>query len=89
MKELKAHDTRITKTIEMLEGILSELHGRNENVMKSLNVKRLDRSRKLRSISDLKKEVEDKRKPEEDEETETPAVGPAEPEVIGEKKEDQ
>lgn len=62
MKQLAIMDTRATKTIEMLEGILNELHDRNLILFEALGAKRMTRSRKLRSMSDLKKEAEDKRK---------------------------
>jgi hypothetical protein len=76
LKELKSVDTRIIKTMEMLEGILNELHQRNETVVKTLGVKRLERSRKLRTLADLQKHVDDRAKAaaaaEEEPEEETP-----------------
>jgi hypothetical protein len=69
-------DTRVLKTIELLEGMMGELHGRNVNLIEN-GGKRPDRSRKLKKISDLRKEVEDKRKPKEEEKPpEEPAPGP-------------
>ena len=78
MKELGARDTRITKTMEMLEGILSDLHDRNLAVLKQLGVKRMERSRKLKTNKELRKIVEEKQKPAEDEaqaSEETPPQG--------------
>jgi SOS response regulatory protein OraA/RecX len=69
-------DTRVLKTVELLEGMMEELHERNAKLIEN-GGKRPDRSRKLKKISDLRKEVEDKRKPkEEDKPPEEPAAGP-------------
>jgi hypothetical protein len=62
LKQLSIVDTRCIKTIEMLEGILSELHARNVAVFESLGAKRMNRSRKLKTYLDLRKEIEDKKK---------------------------
>jgi len=79
MKELAIHDTRATKTIEMLEGILKELHERNDALLEKLGVKRMTRSRKLKSVADLKKEVDDKNKPKEEEAAPEPSQAPGPP----------
>ena len=42
MKELGIKDTRVLKTIEMLVGMLDELHGRNLAVLDKLGVKRMN-----------------------------------------------
>jgi hypothetical protein len=67
MKEIKARDTRIEKTVELLENVLTELHERNLATLESLQVKRPERSRKLRINSELKKEAQEKMKPKEEE----------------------
>jgi hypothetical protein len=54
MDELKVKDTRVSQTIALLEGMLGDLHGKNEGTLKKLGVKRPDRSRKLKKITDLK-----------------------------------
>jgi hypothetical protein len=59
-------DTRVEKTIELLEGMLSELHGRNIALLKKLGVDRHARSRKLKKVEDIKKEIENKMKPKEE-----------------------
>lgn len=77
MKEVAIHDTRAVKTIEMLEGILNELHERNLALIEKLGVKRMTRSRKLKTNADLKKEVEEKSKPKEEEApSAAPPMGP-------------
>jgi phosphoribosylaminoimidazole-succinocarboxamide synthase len=73
MKELSMKDTRVEKTIELLDGMLKELHGKNTVTLEKLGAKRSDRSRKLKKISDMKKETEEKMKPKEGEETEEEA----------------
>ncbi|GKY95468.1 hypothetical protein MPSEU_000508400 [Mayamaea pseudoterrestris] len=67
MKDLAIYDTRIAKTIELLEGMFNELHDKNLEVLVNLQAKRSDRSRKLRTIADIEKEVEEKRKSAADE----------------------
>ena len=67
MKDSGSKDTRIEKTIELLEGMLSELHGKNTDLFAKLGVQRPERSRKLKKVEDLKKEVEEKMKPKEEE----------------------
>ena len=67
MKEIEIRDTRVQKTIELLEGMLGELHERNIATLEKLGVKRQERSRKLKKNSDMLKEVEDKMKPKEEE----------------------
>lgn len=62
MKQLVILDTRAAKTIEMLEGILNELHHQNLALFEALGAKRMNRSRKLKTMADLKKEVEERRK---------------------------
>jgi hypothetical protein len=62
LKQLSIVDTRCIKTIEMLDGILSELHARNLALFESRGAKRMNRSRKLKTNADLKKEIEDKKK---------------------------
>jgi len=66
MGEIGIPDTRITKTIESIEQILGDLHTKNLELLKKLGVPRPNRSRKLKTNSDLKKEVEEKRKQAED-----------------------
>eukprot|EP00522_Entomoneis_paludosa_P003427 CAMPEP_0172474322 /NCGR_PEP_ID=MMETSP1065-20121228/69300_1 /TAXON_ID=265537 /ORGANISM="Amphiprora paludosa, Strain CCMP125" /LENGTH=2018 /DNA_ID=CAMNT_0013232501 /DNA_START=332 /DNA_END=6388 /DNA_ORIENTATION=+ len=66
MKETEMKDTRVEKTIELIENMLGELHTKNEELLKKLSAERPDRSRKLKKIEDLKKEVEDRKKPEEE-----------------------
>ena len=66
MKEGGTKDTRIEKTMELLEGMLSDLHKKNVELFEKLGVSRPERSRKLKKTEDLKKEVEEKMKPEEE-----------------------
>jgi len=74
MKELQARDTRVEKTVELLEGMLKELHERNISTLKALGVDRPERSRKWKKNVDLKKEVEEKMKPKEEEAPEEEAA---------------
>ena len=67
LKSLDIVDTRCIKTIEMLEGYLADLHGRNTILFEALGAKRMNRSRKLKTNKDIQKEVEEKNKPEEPE----------------------
>lgn len=67
MKEMDMRDNRVEKTIELLENMLGELHGKNEALLKKLAVDKKDRSRKLRKIDDITKEVQEKMKPKEEE----------------------
>lgn len=60
-------DTRVEKTVELLDGMLKELHSRNVSTIEKLGGKRPDRSRKLKKIADLRKDVEEKLKPKEEE----------------------
>ena len=76
MKALDIKDTRIEKTIELLEGMLNELHGKNNATLERLGTKRLSRSRKLRTNEDMKKEVEEKCKPKEEPAAEEAGGGP-------------
>jgi hypothetical protein len=79
MKALELFDTRVTKTIELLEGMFSELAGKNEEVLQKLGAKRSDRSRKLKTIKDIEKEVEDRMKPEEEETAAEEVAAPVRP----------
>ena len=67
MKENETKDTRVEKTMELIENMLGELHDKNTVLLKKLGVQRPERSRKLKKSEELKKEVEERRKPEEDE----------------------
>jgi hypothetical protein len=62
MNDLAIYDTRTSKTIELLEGMFNELHEKNIAILTSLKAKRSDRSRKLKTIRDCEKEVEEKKK---------------------------
>jgi hypothetical protein len=69
-------DTRVLKTVELLVGMMNELHGRNLKLLEQ-GGKRPDKSRKGKKIPDLRKEVEDRRKPKEEEKPpEEPTPGP-------------
>jgi hypothetical protein len=76
MKEMDMRDNRVEKTIELLENMLGELHGKNEAVLKKLAVDKKERSRKLRKIEDITKEVQEKMKPKEGEAPPEEASGP-------------
>ena len=67
LKKLDIVDTRCIKTIEMLEVYLNDLHGRNLMLFDSLGVKRMNRSRKLKTNKEIQKDVEEKSKPTEPE----------------------
>ena len=60
MKELEMRDTRVEKTIELLEKMLAELHGKNEALLKKLGVPRRERSRELKEASKIQREIEEK-----------------------------
>jgi hypothetical protein len=60
MDEMKVKDTRVSKTIELLEGMLKELHEKNISTLKKLGVNRPERSRKLKKIEEIKEEVQKK-----------------------------
>jgi hypothetical protein len=77
MEELKVKDTRVSKTIELLEGMLGDLHGKNEATLKKLGVKRNERSRRLKTSGDIKEEAQKKLAPAVDEPDE--AFGITEP----------
>jgi len=62
MKTLQMKDTRVEKTIELIEGMLGELHTKNEELLAKLGATKSERSRKLKKTDELKKEVEEKRK---------------------------
>ena len=66
MKEISERDTRVEKTIELLLNMSNELHGRSVATLKKLGVERPERSRKLRKNEDMRKEVEEKLKPKEE-----------------------
>lgn len=84
-KEINIKDTRVEKTIELLEGMLSELHGRNISTLAKLGVPRPDRSRKWKKNNDLRKDVEEKLKPKEQEiqKEEAPGAGTRPPAAGG------
>ena len=79
LKQTGIRDTRVTKTIELLETILSELHSKNLATLEKLGVKRPDRSRKLKKKEDIKKEAQDKLKPPEEESPAEETAGPGPP----------
>lgn len=80
MKEISMKDTRVEKTIDLIQGMLVELHGKNLEVLEKLETKRSVRSRKLKKNADLRKEVEDKQKSDEPEpEPEATGGGPPGP----------
>ena len=60
MKEIEMKDTRVEKTIELLENMLGELHSKNEAALKKLGVERRERSRELKEPSKIQKEIEEK-----------------------------
>mmetsp|Transcript_15018 Transcript_15018/g.28687 ORF Transcript_15018/g.28687 Transcript_15018/m.28687 type:complete len:2096 (-) Transcript_15018:105-6392(-) len=60
MQETKMRDTRVEKTIELLEGMLGELHGKNEALLKKLGTERRERSRELKETAKIQKEAEEK-----------------------------
>jgi hypothetical protein len=64
MAEMKVKDTRVSKTIELLEGMLGDLHTKNIETLKKLGVPRPDRSRKLKKTEDMKEEVKKRMVPE-------------------------
>jgi hypothetical protein len=62
LKKTEIMDTKIKNTTKLLTGLLDELHARNEKVIKALGKtgKRLDRSRALKTIKVIEKEVKEK-----------------------------
>lgn len=60
MEEMKVKDTRVSKTIELLEGMLGDLHGKNVDTLKKLGVERPERSRKLKTTEQMKEEAQKK-----------------------------
>lgn len=60
MKELDMRDTRVEKTIELLENMLGELHQKNEACLKKLGTERRERSRELKEAEKIQKEIEEK-----------------------------
>jgi len=64
MAEMKVKDTRVSKTIEFLDGMLVDLHSKNESTLKKLGGKRPDKSRKIKTIENIKEEVQKKLKPD-------------------------
>ncbi|KAL7579868.1 hypothetical protein ACA910_004879 [Epithemia clementina (nom. ined.)] len=79
MKDASSKDTRIEKTVELLEGMLAELHTKNVELFAKLGVKRPERSRKLKKVEELKKDVEEKMKPKAEEAPPAAAAGPGPP----------
>jgi hypothetical protein len=59
-KEIGIKDTRLEKTIELLDSMLTELHEKNIATLEKLGVKRGDRSRKMKKNIDIRKEAEEK-----------------------------
>ena len=68
MDEMKVKDTRVSKTIELIETMLGDLHGKNEATLKKLKDKVPTRSRKLKTLADMKEEQQKKMAPKESEE---------------------
>lgn len=78
MDEMKVKDTRVSKTIELIETMLGDLHGKNETTMKKLKDKAPTRSRKLKTLADMKEEQQQRMAPAKDEDEAAPeeAAGP-------------
>jgi hypothetical protein len=60
LEELNAKDVRLKSTIDQLRELLDELHERNVATLMDLNVERPERSRKLKSSAELKREITQK-----------------------------
>ena len=75
MDELKVKDTRVSKTIELLEGMLGDLHTKNVDTIKKLGEKKPERSRKLKTTEDLKKAAAIRMAPTEEEAPDADAFG--------------
>jgi hypothetical protein len=67
MVEIDQRDTRVEKTLELIQNMLKELNGKNMELFKKLGVERPERSRKLKDIPELIKEAEERLKPKEEE----------------------
>ena len=57
MKEMNAKDSRLKSTIEQLRELLDELHERNIATLTELGAERPERSRKLKSSAEIKREI--------------------------------
>ena len=62
LKELEMTDQRIKSTIDMLGNLLEDLRGINAKTLKNLGAERMERSRKLKTVKDIEKEIKDKMK---------------------------
>ena len=62
LKQTEVADTRIKSTIDMLQGLLKELHQRNVGTISALGGERLERSRKLKTQADIEKLIKEKAK---------------------------
>lgn len=60
LKQLEFVDTRIKSTIDMLNGLFSELRERNVKRIEELEGERLPLSRKLKTQDEMEKEIKDK-----------------------------
>ncbi|CAB9507456.1 expressed unknown protein [Seminavis robusta] len=57
MREMKLKDTRVSQCIEVISGLMGDLHVRNQQTLKKLAVCRPDPSRKLKKIAEIEKEA--------------------------------
>lgn len=60
MKTTEIMDTKIKNTTNDLTGLLDELHGRNVKTLADLGVEKGDRTRPLKNVASIEKEVKEK-----------------------------
>eukprot|EP00339_Tiarina_fusa_P012646 CAMPEP_0117009208 /NCGR_PEP_ID=MMETSP0472-20121206/8431_1 /TAXON_ID=693140 ORGANISM="Tiarina fusus, Strain LIS" /NCGR_SAMPLE_ID=MMETSP0472 /ASSEMBLY_ACC=CAM_ASM_000603 /LENGTH=1991 /DNA_ID=CAMNT_0004711433 /DNA_START=103 /DNA_END=6075 /DNA_ORIENTATION=- len=60
LKQTEILDTRVKSTIDMLRGLLEELHQRNLNTLSALGVERLTRSRPIKTQAQMETEAKEK-----------------------------
>lgn len=78
LEELSAKDVRLKSTIDQLRELLDELHERNVATLIDLRVERPERSRKLKSSAEIKREITQKlRASEKPQKVETKSRNPA------------
>jgi hypothetical protein len=62
LKEIELSDQKIKSTIDMLNGLLEDLHEKNSKTLKALGAERMERTRKLKTQKDIENEVKEKMK---------------------------
>ena len=58
-KETDVNDSRVNSTVDMLQGLLRELNERNLRTLSNLGAERLPRSRPLKTLDQIEKEMEE------------------------------